>query len=393
MNDQHPLASVNGLSRRSVLKAGVATALSLAGGGALPVALSAAPAPTRPPAAGNTSADFGKAWAGENLRGGESFILPSMTPDFKGVDEARLRREVRHSIAQGFCSIQPLPLGVRAEQRRLMNNVVADEARGNILLVGQSEHCSHSLLYFNDRLGTQDEMYEQVASSIAQTDRAIVLYARPRDATRRLDPTGLPLDAFDRLADLDQVVAVKFTQLLRPAAAYAVARRLGDRLLLGVVDLELMLTLSLEYPMQWTGQWAVDSLQSPEKPWVGQFLALLSEGRHDEAYRLYWEFEPAATAFYELQAPSLSIGGHPWLHIKYLKWLTGGNGGLLADLNESEAAMPHLDREGRAKCRQALESVGIETVGRPDESFAVGNAAYDRGVRASDLPALPQYIA
>jgi len=390
MFDRHR-ASHESISRRGFLGAGALGALALAGAGADPTALLARP---RSPLSPNApAAARGKAWAREHLRGAESFILPAMTPDFKGVDEEGLRREVRHSIAQGFCSIQPLGTGLDRAAARRMTEIVADEARGKIWLVGGSEHCSHRLLYFDDRLSTQEQMHEQMAAAIAETDQAIVLYARPRDATRRLDPTGLPLDAFDRLADLDQVVAVKFTQLLRPATAYAVARRLGDRLLLGVVDLELMLPLSLEYPMQWTGQWAVDSLQSPEKPWVGEFLALLSRGAHDEAYRLYWQFEPAATAFYQLQAPSLSIGGHPWVHIKYLKWLTGGNGGLLADLDQPAEYVPHLDAAGRRACREALESVGIGTVELPDEAFVVGNAAYERGVRAADLPTLPQYVA
>lgn len=349
-----------------------------------------------------------KAWAEKNLRGGESFIMPSFTPDFKDFDEEGVRRDVRHAITQGFCSILPLGSGLSREDRRRFNEVVADEAAGKIYLVGTISGAgwsrveqsvrnaerlgsSHALMYFNANAKSQQEIYEQMLEILEQTKMGVVLYAKPETSIQHLDPTGLPLEAFDRVADHDKVVAVKFTQSIRPATAYAVAESVGDRLHLGVVDLELMLPLSLKYPMQWTGQWAIDSLQSPETPWVSQFLELLRTGKNKEAYELYWQYEPIATAFYQLQAPSLSIGGHPWVHIKYMKWLTGGNGGLLADYDASSDYVPHLNQADREKCRDAFAKVGIETTDLPDESFIVGNAAYERGVRASDLSALPQY--
>ena len=102
--------------------------------------------------------------------------------------------------------------------------------------------------------------------------------------------------------------------------------------------------------------------------------------------------QPIASGFYALQAPSLRIGGHPWMHIKYMKWLTGGNGGLLADMRATPESMPHLDAAGRARCRELFAKVGIRTVDLPEEAFIVGNAAYERGVRAKDLVARPQYI-
>ncbi len=349
-----------------------------------------------------------KAWAAKNLRGGESFVMPSFAPDFGDFDEEGVRRDVRHAIAQGFCSTLPLSHGLRGESSRRFREVVAEEASGKIFTVGiisgtdwsrlepsiryaESIGISHALMYFNPRLNSQQEMYEQMAEVLEQTNMAVVLYAKPDMTISHLDPTGLPLETFDRLADHDQVVAVKFTQLIRTASAYAVAETVGDRLHLGVVDLEMMLPLALKYPMQWTGQWAIDSLQSPEIPWVSQFLELLRTGKNQEAYELYWQYEPIATAFYELQAPSLTIGGHPWVHIKYMKWLTGGNGGLLADYNSSIDYVPHLDQAGREKCREAFAKVGINTTELPDEAFVVGNAAYERGVRVNDLTALPQY--
>ena len=404
MTDSKDSSDQIAFNRRAFLGTSAVALTTLVGTGS---AL-ASPNTKRPPREEPVILSAKKQWAKTQLRGGESFILPSLMPDLKTPDEEGLRRDVRHSIANGLCSILPLTTGLDAENARLMERIVADEAKGKIFVVGlitpgswedvasrvrymQELGTSHVLMYFNPALPSQDAMVEQMLTVINNTSLAIILYAKPSAEITHLDPTGLPLDAFDKLAEHDNVVGVKFTQSLRPATAYAVAERLGDRLLMGVVDLELMLPLSLKHKMQWTGQWAIESLQSPDQPWVTQFLALLREGKDQKAYELYWRYEPIASSFYALQLPPLSIGGHPWIHIKYMKWLTGGNGGLMSDLHESPEYVPHLDAEGRAQCRAIFAKVGIKTVDLPDEAFIVGNAAYERGVRAKDLASLPQY--
>ncbi len=395
------------LDRRKFLGSTVATGFSLmaAGGLTLTESKSAVADDTSSPALSSK-----KAWAKQFIRGGEAFILPSMMPDFKSIDEEGVRNDVRHSIAQGFCSIMPLPIGIDAKTDLVFQKVVADEAKNKILKIGlirpgkwkdvkkavrlaESQGSSHAMMYFNPQLTSQEAIYNEMKEVIENTSMGIIIYAKPSANITHLDPTGLPLDAFDKLANLDSVIGVKFTQTMRTATIYAVSERVGDRLLLGIVDIEQMLPLSDKYKMQWTGQWAIDSLQSPQTPWVNQFLELLRLGKNKEATELYWRYEPIASHFYALQLPSLSIGGHPWVHIKYMKWLTGGNGGLLADLNETADFVPHLNSAERVKCREVFERVGIKTTDLPDDAFVVGNAAYERGVRAKDLPALPQYIA
>jgi 4-hydroxy-tetrahydrodipicolinate synthase len=355
------------------------------------------------------SGESRKAWAKHALRGGESFVMTSMQPDLKTLDEEGIRRDVRHAIAQGFCSILPLTLAIDAKTEKQFHEIVADEGKGKILTVGviragkweesegrvrqmESQGFSHALLYFNPALASQEAMYQQMRGIVEKTSLGIVLYASPNSAVAKFDPTGLPMDAFDRLSDLDNVIGIKFTQELRAATALTIAQRLGDRLQLAVVDLEVMLLLALKYPMQWTGQWAIDSVQSPDRPWVGEFLELLRTGDLESARALYWRYEPIASGFYALQEPSLVIGGHPWMHIKYMKWLTGGNGGLLPDQRTTPEMVPHLDAAGRRLCRDLFAKVGIKTTDLPDEAFVVGNAAYERGVRVKDFGSLPQYV-
>jgi hypothetical protein len=71
--------------------------------------------------------------------------------------------------------------------------------------------------------------------------------------------------------------------------------------------------------------------------------------------------------------------------------LTGGNGGVLRDLQLSVEAIPPLDAAGRRRCRDALESVGVTLTDLPDEAFVVGSAAYARGARLKDGAVIPQY--
>jgi 4-hydroxy-tetrahydrodipicolinate synthase len=361
------------------------------------------------PAAAPLSSSDPKAWAREHFRGMENFVLPSFTADLRELDEAGIRHDVRHAIRQGFVSTMPMYLGLSAEERRRMLEIVADEARGRLLVtttaggrtaedrlasIGEAERAGASQLFFSfpGSAESEDEIVEDARTLSQATSLNIVLYGRPSDGFRRFHPNGLPMRAIDRIADLPNVIAIKLTQVMNPVTAYQVADLVGDRILLGPVHLELAPLLAKRYHVQWSGQWAVDALQSPERPYAAQFMALLGEGRVDEAMDPYWRMEPASRAFFDLQAPLLRNGGHPWSHIKYYSWLSGGNGGVLRELGDAEH-YPTLDAPARQTMRDVFTGVGIAPVDLPDEAFAVGTTAYEAGVRATQLAATPHYSA
>jgi 4-hydroxy-tetrahydrodipicolinate synthase len=195
----------------------------------------------------------------------------------------------------------------------------------------------------------------------------------------------------NRLANLPNVIAVKLTQVINLAAAYEIAERLSDRVLIGVVQLDTVPVIANKYHLQWSGEWAVDAVQSPSHPYAVEFMDLVSRHRIDEAMKVYWKMQPALEAFFELQAPTLPIGGHPWSHIKYYQWATGGNGGVLRDLKQRPDQVPTLDAGGRDAIKRSFTKIGIQPIDLPDEAFIVGNAAYARGVRIKDLAGTPQY--
>ncbi len=351
-----------------------------------------------------------KKWSRQNFRGMESFIMPSFSASLGELDEEGVRNDVRHGIRQGFGALLSTPLGLSpAESRRLLE-IVADEAHGKVIVGGTSEvlgvnqsmialkHAeslgvSETLLSFDPTLQTEDEIYNTMKSMITSTNLGIVLYGAPNKAFRKFHPAGLPMNALNQLADLPNVIAVKLTQEINFVTAYQVAELVSDRVTVGAVNLEIVPLLANKYPVQWSGEWGVDAVQSPEKQYAVQFMDLVARGRLGDAAKTYWVMQPALDAFFKLQGPTMIAGGHPWVHIKYYKWLTGGNGGILRDFKLSPNQVPLLDTRARQTCRDAFQSVGIKCVDLPEEAFVVGNAAYARGVRLKDMAKTPQYIA
>jgi dihydrodipicolinate synthase/N-acetylneuraminate lyase len=251
---------------------------------------------------------------------------------------------------------------------------------------------SETLLSFDPKLQSEDEIYNSMKSMITSTNMGIVLYGAPNKVFRKFHPCGLPMNAISRLADLPNVIGVKLTQEINFVTAYQVAELVSDRVIVGAVNLEIVPLFANKYPVQWSGEWAVDAIQSPEKPYAVQFMDLVAKGRSADAAKVYWQMQPALDAFFKLQGPTIVAGGHPWAQIKYYKWLTGGNGGLLRDFKMRPDQVPVLDAQSRQACRDAFQSSGIKCVDLPEEAFVVGNAAYARGARMKDMVSTPQYV-
>ena len=352
-----------------------------------------------------------KSWAHEHYKGMENALTPSFSADFKTLDEDGIRNDVRNSIRHGFFSSICGPVGVTPEEYKRFLEVVCAEARGKMLtgaiaegaslnedldLLTHAERvgCSHMFMnaIWNVHPRTEDQLFEAYRSRIKATRLAVVLYASVTDALRPFGPSGVPLGVFDRLADLPNVVAVKLTQPMNLATAFQVCERLSDRLLVGPVNLDFVPLLAKHYRVQWSGQWNVEAVQSPDKPYAVQFMDLLNRRRFDEAMKVYWQLEPALSGFHALQSPLILKGGHPWCHMKYFQWCVGGNGGLIRDLHQPVDRVPILDELGRRRIKETYRKVGIEPVRAAEEEFLVGKANYARGIRRGDLTETPLYV-
>jgi 4-hydroxy-tetrahydrodipicolinate synthase len=349
-----------------------------------------------------------KEWALEHYKGMENLFMPSFSPDFKSLDEDGIRHDVRNSIRHGLFSMMLSGVGIRStdENKRFMK-VVSEEAKGKILtgvivtqrdleadldIIKYAEENGGTHLFIFPASGlmnakTEEDLYRVYLERIQATKLPVVLYAN----FNSFNKIGASVNVFERLADLPNVVAVKLTQPMNLTTAFYVCERLSDKLLIGPVNLDFVPMLAKHYNVQWSGQWNVEAVQSPEKPYAVEFMNLLNQRHFDKAMEVYARFEPALNAFFELQAPLLKKGGHPWTHMKYFQWCGGGNGGLLRDLHAPVEQVPVLDAAARKLIRDTFIKVGISPVAAMEEEFIVGKAAYARGARAAHMKEMPSY--
>jgi 4-hydroxy-tetrahydrodipicolinate synthase len=352
-----------------------------------------------------------KDWAREVMRGASSSLLPTFTPDLKALDEEAIRASVRNAKAQGYFAIGSGGTGCTPEERAQMLNIVLDEAGDDIEVYGgaggnmpladaiarlqelEALGISHFMMSF-PRLATGEEIYNYCRDLVRSTNMAAMLYATGGNELRHIDPCNVPLDVCDKLGDEPNVVAMKLTQIMDPVTALMCAERLGDRILMGPVNLEFGPFLARHCQVQWTGVWAVDAVQSPEKPYVVEFMDLLRQNKIEEAEQYYFQFRPLLQLFWDVQAPWLRKGIHPQAHIKYYNWCVGGNGGLLRPpaADAGTEGFPPITAEDRKLIRDTYEAVGIHTSHLNEEEGKVGRTAYARGVRSADLAPNPTYI-
>lgn len=351
-----------------------------------------------------------KEWAQDRYKGMENLLLPSFSVNFNMLDEEGVRNDVRNSVRHGFFSTMCAPLGISSDEYKQLLAVACDEGHGKILtgaIVGgnsleddldilayaEKVGCTHVFLDVRkmDHYKAADEQYEAYRQRIDATRLPVVLYASVSRGPREIGPGGVTLEVFNRLADVPSVVAVKLTQPMNLTKAFLVCELLGDRLLVGPVNLDFITLLAKYYRIQWSGQWNVEAIQSPEKPYAVEFMRLINGRKFDEALKVFWQLEPALRDFYTLQAPLILKGGHPWAHMKYYQWCVGGNGGLIRNLHALTDQVPVLDPAGRRRIRDSYEQVGIAPVDAPEEEFLVGKANYTKGLGPHDLKEKPLY--
>ena len=341
-----------------------------------------------------------KEWAHEHLKGLNGLIMPSFTPDFKRLDEEAIRHDIRHSIRQGFTSCTVSANGANAEQTQRMWELVREETAGKIgmgalggdLAYLEKIGCQYTMVSYprRENAQTEDEVYKHFREIIDSTSMAVLLYGSPVEALRKFHPSGIPLNVFDRLADHPNVVGMKLTHPMSPATAFEICERLSDRLIMGPCNFDHLPVLAKTFKnIQWSGLWITDSLQSPEKPYAVEMMDLVIKGRLIDAMKVYWQMQPLVQGIYDLQAPLLLHEGHPWVHMKYLQWATGGNGGLLP-LKPAQY-LPALDAAGRELIKSNFKKADIAPVDRPEEEFIVGKAAYAKSVRVAQLSGTPLY--
>lgn len=351
-----------------------------------------------------------KLWAKEHYKGVENSIKPSFTADFAHLDEEGIRHDVRHTMRHGFFATFCASPSCTPDEMERFLRVACDEAGGRIfvgmsglaasleesldlLARGERVGCTHALVGYprGQRPQSEDEVERYFRTIIDSTRLGLVLYAVPLPGLRHIDPSGIPIRVFERVAEAPNVIAMKLTQTLNSATAFQICERMADKLLVGSADLDIVPMLARHYGAQWTGQWIVEAVQSPRKPFIVEFMRTLNGGGFEAAMKLYWRMEPAYRLVHRLHAPLLVKGGHPWAHMRYFQWCVGGNGGLERDPKQRPDQVAVLDANDRRLIRESYAAIGIPLDAEDDEMFVVGRTGWARGIRKADLSGTPLY--
>lgn len=401
-----------GLSRRRMMQlAGLSAAAPLA---TQQAAARQAPAPASSVKVPEASSPQ-RAWAATHLKGLANLFLPSFQPDLKTLDTDGLRHDVRHAKAMGFCGTMPMvnwtPPG--DPQWETFYRTLIEEAAGEfpihgIMLYGTVEQ-DIALIRKQEALGVDavllaaryrpdisaGDLYDEMARRIEATELPVILYAALNKgrAFPHLGPAGQPLDVYDRIADLPNVVALKVSQPISLTSTMQLCEAVADRLLVAPVNLDFVPLLARHYHMQWSGQWNGEAVQTPQTQLGNQLLAATAAGDFETADKVARTLQPVHDAFFQLQSEVIRAGAHPWQHNKYYSWLGGGNGGLLVPPASEADHVPVLTEGERAAIREAFAQSGLTPAGGPEESFVTGRAAWARGVRVGDMAETPRYEA
>lgn len=354
-------------------------------------------------------------WAQTQLTGLMNLIQPLFLGDGATLDEEAIRIDVRAAIAQGFSATMPMPNwtppgGANWDR---FHRIVCDEAQGKIavhgIVVGRDPEADSAVLNMFERYGIDlvllaptfprdvDSLglYQLIAARAQATSLPVMLYAATgRRAFPKMGPEGQPLDMFDRLADLPNIVAIKVSQTVSGPATELICRKLGDRLSIGPVNLELLPRLARQFCIAWSGQWNAEAIQTPSDKAGVELLHASARGDVAMLDAMVQRLQPALSHFFAVQAPVLVNGAHPWPHNRYYQWLGGGNGGLLPpDTHAAEGVIPVLDAAARTAIRAAFAAAGLEPVdAEEDDQFVVGRAAWSRGERPGSMARACGYL-
>jgi len=334
-----------------------------------------------------------KAWAKESLIGLENAIMPSFIADMSELDEDGIRHDVRHAIAQGFFSTMcAVETGLTTQEAQRFISIVCDEAKGQILVSftllnnsfaeslellahAETAGASHALLGYPATFRPRDpiEIYEKTAMLAESTNLGLVMYASDKFDFGRFHPSQIPFDAYDRIADLPNVVSLK-VGFGDPAMAFEAFERFGDRVLVNVGTpwlLGLFPMLRAKYGAQWFGGGSWEMWQAPEKPYLVEYHRHVMAGEIDKARSIYWQIAPAT----QIMMGSIARGGdggmYNWPFGKYISWSVGGNGGAMREPTQRLNPMMMHSR------KMALRAIGIEPA-ENDDQFWIGRARLER---------------
>ena len=331
-----------------------------------------------------------KEWAKKNYKGLDGTLSPSFTPNLDDLDEEGIRHDVRHNIDKGMFSVlcQTEVCSMTMDERKRFVEIVCDEAKDKILVsmftgIDTIEKDIELLKYFEKVGGThtlfgwpgmfyaksEEDIYRATKKVCDATNVAIDLWPKPKFDFGRFHPSHFNPQLIEKITDIPNVVTIK-AYISDGLGKWAeIQHRVGDKVLLQSAEIEEWPITVAQYQQQWAGP--ADYVifdQSFDNPRIVRMFNLFREGYFLKAMDLYWELAPITIGARAAMFQSGMMG------IKYMQWLTGGNGGMYR-----QPAFPIFQRHKDAM-RAGVMATGIVPP-EDEEEFYVGRLNYAKGIR------------
>ena len=321
-------------------------------------------------------------WARQHLIGVANVVIPTMTSDFKRINEKAIRHDVETSIGHGFVgSLACSEVAITLEQYGQFCRLMADQAANRLIVV---HHAVFNTLEDNIEavklaeaggaelvlLGyppyfypsSLEDVYAYTKALCDATNLAVMLFPVPTWGFGRLHPADLPVPLLRRLVDdCPNVVAIKAEGgMPYIMSAIDVHREFHQEVVISSpLEFEYV-PLAQVIPIPFCGT----NFSAYYGPWLPRMHQLIQQKKFEEATQLWYKLDPARKAFSSV--PVASNGLINRMMWKYQSWLQGYNGGPIPH------PTPRVYSRDMIALRRGSELAGLNPTRDPDEAFFVG---------------------
>jgi 4-hydroxy-tetrahydrodipicolinate synthase len=326
--------------------------------------------------------DEARDWAREKLVGVANVTVPTMTSDFKALNEKAIRHDVETAIGHGFIgSLACSEVAMTMPEYGQFCEIMVDQSQGRMLPI---HHAAFNTLEDNieavkiaERAGVEfillcypayfyprslEEVYAYTRAFCDATDLAVMLFPVPTWGFSRLHPADMPVPLLRRLVDdCPNIVAIKAEGGMPNIMAQIEVHREFHE--------EVVISSPLEYDLVPLGQlmpipFSGTNYSAYFGDWLPRVHALLQQGKFDEATQHWYAIDPARKA-----VSAVGFGGGGLLNRmlwKYHGWLQGYNGGPL------RGPTARVYSKDMVTLRRGLELAGLKPTSDRDEDFFIG---------------------
>jgi 4-hydroxy-tetrahydrodipicolinate synthase len=321
-------------------------------------------------------------WARKHLVGVANVVIPTMTSDFKRLNERAIRHDLETTIDHGFAgTLACSEVAITLHEYEQLVRVMVDQAAGRIFVL---HHAIFNTLEDNlealklaEAAGAElvllgyppyfypkslDDVYAYTKAFCDATNLAVMVFPVPTWGFSRLDPADMPVSLLRRLInDCPNIAAIKAEGgAPHIMSAIEVHRAFHKEVVISSPIEHEFVPLSQIIPIPFCGT----NYSAYYGPVLPKVFRLVQEGRFDEATAIFYKLDPARKAFGSVGNWSGGlINRTMW---KYEGWLQGYNGGPLRHPTGRVYARDMV------ALRRGQEAAGLNPTRDPDEAFFVG---------------------